>query len=31
MLKAETDNHLGYKKHAPEASEFSNQPQGQNP
>ena len=28
MLKAEMDNHLGYEKHAPEASEFSNSRNG---
>jgi putative transposase len=28
MLKAEMDNHLGYEKHAPEASEFSNNRNG---
>lgn len=28
MLKAEMDNHLGYEKHAPEASEFTNSRNG---
>jgi putative transposase len=28
MLKAEMDNHLGYEKHAPEASQFSNSRNG---
>lgn len=28
MLKAEMDNHLGYEKHAPESSEFSNNRNG---